>query len=230
MQRALGRISGAALVLGSIVGLVFNAMHPRDVDFSNYAESILGEVNGSSNWVGIHLGLTLAIVLVVLGLAGLSRSIQGDVGAALARLGFVSALLGGGLVLVVLAIDGIAARALAQNWAAATGDGKDVALAAGGAIVSIGLGLLAIANIVNFGFTAILFGTAVVASTNYPKLLGWVGVVTGTASLLVGVFIAFDGVLTAETLTAFVVTSIAFTVWLLILGFQLWGKSASATT
>lgn len=229
MQRALGRISGAALVLGSIVGLVFNAMHPRDVDFSNVAESTLGEINGSSIWVGTHLGLTLAVFLGVLGLAGLSRSIQGDVGGALARLGFVSALLGGGILLVVLAIDGITAKVLAQNWAAATGDGKDVALAVGGAIVSIGMGLLAIAIIVNFGFTAILFGTAVVASTNYPKLLGWVGVVTGAASLLVGVFIGYDGVLTAETLTAFVVTSIAFTVWLLILGIQLWRKSAIAT-
>lgn len=229
MQRALGRISGAALVLGSIVGLVFNAMHPRNVDFSNFAESTLGEINGSSMWVGIHLGLTLAIVLGVLGAAGFSRSVQGDVGGALARLGFVGALLGGGILLVVLAIDGVAAKVLAQNWASATGEGKDVALAVGGAIVSIGMGLLAIANIVNFGFTAILFGTAVVASTNYPKLLGWVGVVTGTASLLVGVFIGYDGVLTAETLTAFVVTSIAFTIWLLILGIQLWRKAGTAT-
>lgn len=229
MQRALGRISGAALVLGSIVGMVFNAMHPREADFSNFAASTLDEINGSSIWVGTHLGLVLAVFLGVLGLAGLSRSIQGDVGGALARLGFVSALLGGGILLVVLGIDGIAGRVLAQNWAVATGDGKDVALAVGGAMVSINMGLLAIAIIVNFGFTAILFGTAVIASTNYPKLLGWVGVVTGTASLLVGVFLGYDGVLTVETVTAFVVTSIAFTVWLLILGIQLWLKSASVT-
>jgi len=62
----------------------------------------------------------------------------------------------------------------------------------------------------------------------YPAWLGWVALLSGLVGGVAGFIQAFAGFTVVGTLVLFTIASIAFTVWLLIVGAMLWGKTSRA--
>lgn len=225
-DRAFFKAGSVLLIAGTLLGLVFNVMHPRDIDFSDLTRSTLSGAAGSDSWKAIHLGLVVAVFLVILGLAAFSRSITGDSGTALARLGFVAALIGGGALMTALALDGVAVKSLADAYLGG-GDDAGVALIGAQALLSLNSGLLSIAIVGFFGITNLLFGMAVAMGEGYPKWLGWVAALLGAVAIAAGAIYFYDGNLTQVTLIVFVLVSLLLTVWGLIAGILLWRKAST---
>ena len=95
-----------------------------------------------------------------------------------------------GLILVIL--DGVAARQLAQEWSAASAN-RDVALALVHANETVNFALASLFNLVFAAATFTLFGAAAIASGIYPRWLGWLAVVAGALSFVAGTTQAFVG-------------------------------------
>ncbi|MDQ6710110.1 MAG: hypothetical protein M3Z11_06090 [Candidatus Dormibacteraeota bacterium] len=218
-------ITPLLLVMGAVIGLVGNALHPHIVNAST--ESKLRAVADSAMWVGIHAAILVAVLLVIGGLIGFSAALADGPAAPLARLGAVAAVLGGALVSVSTSIDGFAMRPMAVAWASAPApQAADIVRVARG-VDQAGFGIWSIGMLVFFGAAFICLGLAANASGRFGALFGWAavagGVMSGAAALLQ---LANTGE-TAAAEILFLVGSIVITLWSLVLGLLLWRRTSS---
>ena len=105
-DRALLRIGVVLLFAGVVLPTIFFlALHPKVADPSD-TEAILQSIVDSPGWAGVHVAILAGVFLLIGGLLALYRSITAEPGAALARLGFAAALVGGSAYLVSVTIEG----------------------------------------------------------------------------------------------------------------------------
>ena len=223
-ERTLTRIGAAAAVLGAVLGLVVNVLHPRVNDPVN-TKAFLRQVAESTIWVGDHVGVIFAMLLVTGGLVAVYRSITSGPGAAWARLGFAAALVSAGLGFVTVAVEGIAIKRVAVAWASAPRGEKAVAFRVADALVQIQWALDGVWILTFFGATFILYGVAVLLSDVYPKWLGWVAVGGGLGSSLLGLHIGYHGASSLVFNVLFPIFSILLTAWIFMMGVLLWRRS-----
>ena len=223
-ERTLLRIGSVAAIGGAVLAVIANILHPRGADIDD-TRAHLQEIADSGIFLGAHIGLLVAFLLVVGGLAALYRSITAEWGAALARLGFANALVSAALIAVVVGIDGIALKEVANAWASS----QDPALfQASFVLEQVAFGIFSMLIFVFFGVTFILYGLAVALSDVYPRWLGWAALVVGIAAALIGLVQAYNGPSDLLTNVLFPIASILLTVWVLVIGVLMWRKASAA--
>ncbi len=226
-EPTLLKTGSGLMIVGAVLGIVVNVLHPRTSDVTNV--SAYAELFSSSGiWVGDHLGILVAILFISAGLLALYRSFSGERAIAFARLGAGSLLVSASVWSVLVGIDGIAVKRLADAWAAAPPPEKAAALSAFQIATTVNLGIFFVGVILLFGTTFILYGLAVAWSDEYPRWLGWAGVVLGIANALVGFVLAYQGESQLVSNQIFPVVSILQSAWILWIGVLLWRRTAAA--
>ena len=224
-ERALLRIGSVSAIVGAVLAVIVNVLHPRGAEFGD-TRGHLQEIADSGIYVGDHLGILVAVLLMVGGLIALYRSISSGTAAALARLGFAAALVSAAFVSVEMALDGTAMKVVADAWASS----QDAALfQAAYVLEQVNIALFSILVLVFFGVTFILYGLAVALADVYPRWLGWVALVLGVAAAVLGLVQTYEGPSDLVTNILFPIVSILLTVWVLVMGILMWRKSAAAT-
>jgi hypothetical protein len=211
------RLGGLAASVGSLVAGIGNLLHP---------ETPLGDPQGvaraiaeSPTWVAVHLAIVLGIVLMLGGLVALARSVASGLAGALAHFGLFAALVGGAVGLVLLILDGVAARQLAEEWLATTSPNEAaIALGLVHANETLNFALASLFNLLFAGVTFILFGLAVALSGIYPRWLGVVVVVGGVESMVAGVIQATIGEPTLASRVLTIIGPSVLTLWLFVMG------------
>lgn len=226
-ERSLYRIGAVSAIVGSVLAVVVNLLHPRTPDIAR-VEAFLPMVAGSAGWVGDHVGILFAVLLVTGGLVVISRSIGTEPGAAWAALGLAGALVSTAIGLVWMATDGIAMKVVADAWASAPPAEKAVAFRDGFLLAKVNIALFTVWDICFFGGTFILYGLAVATSDAYPKWLGWVAMAAGLGSALVGLNLAYQGPSHLVLNILFPIFSIIITVWVFVMGVFLWRRAGAA--
>ena len=156
----------------------------------------------------------------------LYRSITEGTGAALARLGFAAALVGLGMFVVVIGINGFAGDETAEAWVNAPADEKAAAFRVAEAVQHIVVGVIGLGSAL-FGIAILLYGLAVALSSIYPKWLGWVAVVIGLGAVFAGFSIFLNGA-SYGTLIPFLVSALLSFLWLLMMGVLMWRRAGAA--
>src|ERR671914_2357477 len=105
------RIGAWAGIVGSLVAMVGNLLHPATP--SGDPEGVAQTIAQSERWVLVHLVIVVGLILMLGALVALSRSIEGGVAGALAQLGFVAAVAGVTVGVILVIVDGVAAKHLA---------------------------------------------------------------------------------------------------------------------
>jgi uncharacterized protein DUF4386 len=220
--------SGAAL-LGAVLAGVGNLLHPitpRD-DPTGVAQVIAG----SDSWTLIHLVIVIGIILMPAGLIAVRHSIQGNPFTdALTRLGMYAVTIGATVGVITLILDGVAAKQLADQWAAAPEPAKPTALTLVSANETINFALASLFNLSFAGVPFVLFGLAVARAGIYPRWLGWVAFYAGIGSILAGLIQAITGEPTVASLILTIIGPTVITLWLVVIGVLLWRRSARAPT
>ena len=176
--------------------------------------------------MGVNLVGLAALLLFVGGLLALSRSITKEPGAALARLGFTAALLGGAFLSVGFVLEGShTMKALAEACAAAADKEGPCAVAEAMLLVSVDINSWG--SVVFYGVAPILFGLAIALTDLYPKWLGWVAVVGGVGAVSMGIVLFLQGLFLAATI-GFSAFAAVVTFWLLTMGVLMWRKAGAA--
>lgn len=214
--RSMFAIGGIAAIVGSVLGGVGNLIHP--VTPIGDPEGVARAIAGSEAWTAIHLVIVTGIVLMLGGLVALYHSIEGGIAGTLARLGLFAGVAGIAIGVVLVILDGVAARQLAQEWGVATSADRPVALALVQANETVNFALASAFNIVFAGATFILFGLAVAWSRAYPTWLGWVAVLAGIVSVGAGKIQAFVGEPTDASRILTIIGPTVITAWLLVIG------------
>lgn len=121
-DRTFYRAGAGAAIVGTALALVFNILHPRTSGDPGDTEAHLRLVADSDIWLLDHVSLGVAILLSALGLITILRSVEADGEPAWAwgRLAIVAALLSALFGMVVVAVDGLALKAVADSWSGAS--------------------------------------------------------------------------------------------------------------
>jgi hypothetical protein len=213
------RIGGVAAIVGSLLGMVGNLIHPATP--IGDAEGTARVIAASELWVPIHLAIVLGLVLMLGGLVALRHSIRGGLAGALARFGSVAALAGAVIGVVLVILDGVAARQLAQEWAGVSPEHRELTLALVQTNETINFALASLFNLVFAAATFILFGLAVAVGNAYPRWLGWVAVGAGVLSVGAGTIQASIGEPTDASRVLTIIGPTVITLWLLVMGMLL---------
>jgi len=197
--------------------LVGNLIHPETPGPGD-PEGTVRVVAESQIWVPVHLALMVAFVLMLGGLVAIHESIQGGLPGALARLGLAVGIAGTTAGVVVVTLDGFAAKRLADFWLSAPVDTRATAVGLFRVEEAISFALLSPLNLVFAGFTFVLYGLAAALSDVYPRWLGWVVAVAGVGGAASGVIQAYMGEPTAFSTAAGIAAPTVITLWLMVTG------------
>jgi hypothetical protein len=217
--RQIIRIGAGAGIVGSLLAMVGNLLHPA-VPIGD-PEGVARAIAASDIWVPVHLTIVVGLILMLGGLVALARSLHGGSAEALARLAQVAAVVGIAVGTVLVIVDGVAAKHLADAWAVAPPEEAAAALRVVVGEETINFALASLFNILFAGMTFILYGLAVAWSGDHPRWLGWVAVIAGLGSIPVGLVQAALGESTTFTRTATIIFPTVITVWVVWMSIRL---------
>lgn len=222
-DRHLWKTGGVLAIVGGVVFMTANVLHPRSSDISVYKEQI-DTVAASDIWIADHLLFLAGGLLILLGLYAFGRSISGDRASTWARFGAVMAVVSTSVLAVLAGIDGIASKFVHDSYASASGAEKATALQISEMLEQVDVALFSIWIVMFFGLTFLFFGLAVVQGNDYPAWLGWSAIVLALASMTVGTVQAFDGLSVATTNVSFVGVASLLNIWIIVMGWYLWRR------
>lgn len=222
-QRWIFRLGGWAAIVGSLGGMVGNLVHPATP--LDDPPGVARAIADSDAWTAIHLVIVAGIILMLGGLLAIYRSIHGGLANALAQLGWAAAVAGIAVGVVLVILDGVAARQLAEEWARAPAEEQAAALRVVLANETTNFALAAAFNILFAGVTFILYGLAVALGDGYPRWLGWVAVVAGLGSIGAGLIQALVGEPTTASRVLTIIGPTVITLWLFVMGILLVRKA-----
>lgn len=178
----LQRIAGIALILGGVFTIVFNVLLPRPDDPTSISATLAKLAEHPTLGKLSSFGLAIGIWLLVIGIAGIYRSIASGAGSAWARLGFYGVLVGASLFTTTFAL--VNAATLAAQHLPAGGAAAAAAAAVGSPIVAAANSVNAM-SIVVFWLALAFLGLGISLSAVYPKWIGWALLVLGIATVVV---------------------------------------------
>jgi hypothetical protein len=218
------RVGAASAMVGAVIALVFNLLHPRDTDvFGDYAAEFK-LVADSEIWRWDHIMLGLAVAISFIGFIAIGISMFTGPSEAWARAAVIFGTGATAVLLVLLALDGTVMKTMADL--VATGD--EGVRGAAVLLSEITTALLTASIALFFGLTPLLFGEALLGSPAYSDNLGWAEIVGGAIGLLTALMIAIGG-FTALTVYGFLVASLLHTIVVFLAGWTLWKSSTPAT-
>ncbi len=207
------RLGALSAILGALLALVINLLYPIPPDDP---EALLTLIASKANWGLLNVGLMVSTLFILGGLHSLSQVAQGPLARGLARLGMVVALPGAGCMLVGLAVEGYAMKALADLWASASGADKADAFRIALAVEQVQSALFHTWAAFFVGAPFLLLGlSGLVPGGGFPRWLGAFAAFGGVGALIAGA----AGILgTPLPSLVFVVAATLVTLWILIAG------------
>ena len=187
------RLGAGALVVGLLGQVPLGTLHPHQ-EYANDSAAAFHEYAHSKDWVLVHLGQYVGVLLVAIGLVAIATSLARQRGPAgfLGMVAAVTAVTSAAVFAVQMAVDGVALKAAIDAWASATGTAeRDAAYLVAESVRSVEKGLSALFNITN-GVTLLSLGAGL-ALTGRSRWLGWIAAVAGLGLVAVGVITARTG-------------------------------------
>lgn len=220
----LSRIGSVCAIAGALLAAVGNILHP--VTPRDDPVGVARVIAESDAWTLIHEVIILGVILMFLGLIAIAASIGGGASGALAHLGVYAATVGTTLGLATVILDGVGAKQLADQWAAAPESTKAAALSLVSMNETLNFALAGLFNLSFAGVPFILLGLAVALNGVYPRWLGWIAAFAGLGSVAAGLVQAFTGEPTVASLVLTIIGPTIISLWVLVMG-VLMGRRAT---
>lgn len=220
-------LAAALLIIGGLLALVGNALHPHAPDPDPAAT--IAALATDATWPWIHLAIMAGILLIIGGLVVLAREMIGVLAEPLARLPVAALVIGGAVVTVSTSVDGFGMKALALAAQAAPASETASAIRVAMAVGTMDFGIWSMGMLVLFGAGFGCFALALAASRLLPL---WYAALAGAGALLSGIAAVLqiaEGGATQAAETIFLVGSMMLTLWVLALGIRLWRGLPSRT-
>lgn len=209
------KIAGVGFISGAILFGISGLLMPHATTPTGDLQEMLKPL-GEYEFLTItsSLLMTLGFWVAMIGMSGVSRSITAS-GAAWARVGFYSVLVGTALWTVCMSLDVGTAGAVA-TWLAVPVEGKEAAWSVVAALSAFGRGLIPLTWVVYWLALAFL-GIAMILSTAYPRWLGRICLTLAVPTIALGIVQTFNARSITLTLM-FSVLMLATALWDLATG------------
>jgi hypothetical protein len=210
------RIGSVAAIVGAVLAAAGNILHP--VTPRDDPEGVARVIADSGAWTLIHMVIVIGIICMFGGLVGIRHSISGGVAEALARFGTYAATVGVTLGLVTVILDGVGAKQLADQWAAAPEAERALALSLVNTNETLNFAIAGLFNLSFAGVPFILLGLATALSGAYAPWIGWIAVAAGAGSIGAGLVQAFTGKPTTASLILTIIGPTVISAWVFVMG------------
>jgi hypothetical protein len=210
-------------VIGPLAYVVVTLFHPPGAPANDHP-AVFREYAMSETWIAIHLLQLAALVLALIGIAGLAGSILRfqEHGRLLALLAAGFAAAGIPFAGVLQAVDGITQKRMVDAWVAAGATVGSATFAAAQAVRWLEEGVNAVFGL-TLGVAVILLGAAMVRGAAYPRWLGWIGGAIGIAVFIQAILVAETGFSPAAQ-TWILARNPALWLWTAVAGVLLWRR------
>ena len=209
-DRSVLRWGGMAAMVGAVVGTVANLMHPRSDDLGS-AQGLVDLAAGSDIWVIDHYLIAWTIALGGFGLIALAKSFVQEPARSWGSVAIAFTIGSVTVGYLLAAIDGTALKDAAEK-------GGQEALAV--AHVSAGLFTAMMGSL--FGLVPVLIGIALLSTTQYPKWMGMLAVLSGAIGLFSASYQYLVGYEPVISNYLFTLGSLGTTALLFAAGWYLW--------
>jgi hypothetical protein len=192
------RMGAVALPIGVLLIAISEVFHPSREDPMDFP-AVFREYAQSEVWTTVHLGEYFGFLFLLGGLVALyySLSARPGAGAGLAPFGLAAAEVTAASFTVLQAVDGITLRYAIDAWVSAPTPQKPAAFAAAEVARWTEIGMNGLSYFLA-GLTLFLFGLAIVLGRVYPRWVGLVAAISGTALMYNGaVEVAYEGFVTS---------------------------------
>jgi hypothetical protein len=226
VDKALLRLGVSIGVVGVVLQVVMDRLHPHQVDPNNSA-AVFREYAESHDWTWVHIGQFTGTLFIILGLIALARSLarQAGIAGALGIIGTVTAVLVTSVFAVQMAVDGVALKAAIDAWAGASAADQQSAFQLAETVRWTEKGLGGFFQMLE-GATLFTLGLSIAIGRRYPRWLGWVGMVAGIATIAGGTVTAHTGF--SAVAGAFLTPAIALlAIFLVGIFIAMWRRSAT---
>jgi hypothetical protein len=190
-EEHFSRVGGIGAIVGVAILLIATFAHPMTAAPHDVAAAF-AEYAADRFWIVSHLGQLLGVVLITGGLVALAwrlRRGRAGVWAMLGAVGSIVTLASSG---ALQAVDGIALKIVVDRWADASPEARPLLFEGAFAVRQIEVGLASI-TILFSGLTAALFAKAFWLTDDAPNWLGWLGMLSGAATVASGIVHAHTG-------------------------------------
>lgn len=170
----LSRAGAVCALLGGVGYLALSVAHGNLPSTSG--PPALRFVADRPGWPAVYLGLLACVLLWPVAFAALAGSIVREPARLLGWLAVAGALVGAAVFAVDAALNGLALKTVADDWAAAPSAGL---LQLGEAMVRLAYATFSTYLMLLLGLPFVLAGLAMAASRSYPAWLGLLGAVAG---------------------------------------------------
>jgi hypothetical protein len=204
---------GATFLLGGLLSQVpLGALHPHR-EYANDSLAAFHEYSHSHDWVLVHLGQFVGLLVITIGLVAIAVTLlrRGGAPGALGLVAAVTAIVSTAVFAVQMAVDGVALKAAIDAWEAAGSSDQAAAFAVADSVRSVEKGLSALFNLTN-GITLLSLGLGLTLGQGRGRRLGWLAAVAGVGLVVVGV-------VTAQTGFSHAASSVALPVTIALAGF-----------
>jgi hypothetical protein len=185
---------GTVFLVGGLLSQVpLGALHPHR-EYANDSLAAFREYAHSDDWVLVHLGQFLGLLVITIGLVSIAATLVRRRGAAgaLGLVAGVTAVVAASVFAVQMAVDGVALKAAIDAWQSAGGTDQAAAFAVADSVRSVEKGLSALFNLTN-GITLLSLGLGLTLGHGPGRRLGWLAAVAGLGLLAVGAITAQSG-------------------------------------
>jgi hypothetical protein len=210
-DRLFLRVGGGAAVVGAVLALVGNLLHPR---YDAPDADIYRSIAASDRFRVADFILIAALILLVGGTVAVARSMSGGVGGVLSDYGRLAAVVGGTIAIAGFGVETFAFKQQTSIFVGALQPDVNGAFWATEAIDRINTALFDTWTVVFLGVAPLLLGIAMLRTRRYPAWLGVLGTVGGAVCLVVGC-INLGRQDQTTTQVPFLVGSLLITAWLL---------------
>jgi uncharacterized membrane protein len=171
-------------------------------------------------WPAVHLFFIFGATLWAFAFVALARSFPPGIASVLGWFAVVAMIVGVVVHIVDSSISGYGLASLSQAWATASITEQPKVLQQADTLLLIMHGTWV--NVLNFysGIPFILAGTAVAFSRRYPSWLGWIAVLGGIGSLIMGILMFLRNPVIPQRV--YIGFAILVSLWLLTIGLFMW--------
>lgn len=222
MSHALSsKIALIMAILGAGLLLLGTSLHPMSAD-PNIPVAAFTEYAADSHWIASHLLQLCGAVLILTALVLCSGKLEEGPAAAwtpIVRIGTSASI---AMAAALQAVDGIALKVMVDRWAAATEPEKTSLFHATFAVRQIEIGLASMSSIL-FGFTAVVYGIALVIDQRFPRWLGLLAIVSGASLVIAGIVNAYTGFSNLSMIIN-MPASLLLIAWVVAVGIDMWRR------
>lgn len=221
-DRRLFKMGSIAGIWGAIVAFPFVVTHPHLPPGS--AVGVLETVRDFGPWLFLHMGLMFVLIVILLGLAAISRSIGEEKAASWAVCAFWVGVIGTVFGILGQGVDGLGFEVAKDIWVSADTADQGTAVLVAGGVAGVATGIFILVLFFYFGLTSLMYGLTFALSKEYPGWLAAFTLLGGALGLSAALATYYDDFSDPVYYGMFIPSAVIFLLWVLAASIMLYRK------